>query len=183
MALMTGKEYIESLKKMKPVVYLFGEKIEDPTSHPIIKPSQNAIALTYDLAFNPEYEDIMTAHSNLIDGKVNRFTHIYQSKEDLIMKDVQEKDLDVGVAMTDVKGDRLLRPSEQKDKDLYLRIVKQTSDGIIVRGAKANQTGSVNVHYIFVAPTCAMREDDKDYLLLWYCRRYRRKEDALRNIF
>lgn len=214
MALLTGKEYLDSLSKMKTLVYLFGERLENPADHPFIKPSQNAIALTYDLAQDSEYQELMTAESSLIGGRVNRFTHIYQSPEDLILKvkmtrlmgqktatcfqrcttmdtanalhiatyeidqklgteyhkrflnflrEVQEKDLDVGVAMTDVKGDRSLRPSQQADPDLYLHIVKETSDGIVVRGAKASQTGSINCHYTFVAPTAAMREEDKDY--------------------
>jgi len=214
MALMNGKEYIESLKKMKPVVYLFGEKIENPSEHPVIIPSRNAVAMTYELAHDKKYEDLMTAESKITGEKVNRFTHIYQTKEDLIkkvkmarllgqktatcfqrcttmdtanalyivtkemdeklgtnyherfikfMREVQTKDLNVGVAMTDVKGDRSLRPHEQKDKDLYLRVVRKNSEGIIVRGAKANQSGSINVHYTFVAPTCAMREEDKEY--------------------
>jgi 4-hydroxybutyryl-CoA dehydratase/vinylacetyl-CoA-Delta-isomerase len=65
--------------------------------------------------------------------------------------------------MTDVKGDRSMRPSEQKDPDLYVRVVEKRKDGIIVRGAKAHQTGAINSHEIIVMPTLAMTEDDKDY--------------------
>src|SRR5512146_1899563 len=69
-----------------PVVYLFGEKVDNPYDHPIIKPSQNAVALTYDLARDPLHEDLMTAHSHLLGRKVNRFGHIYQSRDDLVKK-------------------------------------------------------------------------------------------------
>ena len=86
MALKTGKEYLDSLSKMKPRVYLFGEQLENPGEHPFVKPSRNAIALTYDLAHDPEYVDLMTVESSLIGCRVNRFTHIYQSPEDLILK-------------------------------------------------------------------------------------------------
>ena len=81
----------------------------------------------------------------------------------LVMKYVQTNDLTVDGAMTDPKGDRGLAPSEQQDPDLYLRIVERRKDGIIVRGAKAHQTGAVNSHEHLIMPTCSMREEDKDY--------------------
>ena len=88
MALKTGKEYVQSLKEMNPhpTVYIFGEKMQAPYDHPMVKPSQNAVALTYDLAHDPLYEDLMTARSHLTGQKVNRFCHIYQSRDDLVMK-------------------------------------------------------------------------------------------------
>jgi 4-hydroxybutyryl-CoA dehydratase/vinylacetyl-CoA-Delta-isomerase len=65
--------------------------------------------------------------------------------------------------MTDPKGDRSLPPHKQADPDLYLRIVEKRDDGIVVRGAKAHQTGAVNSHEVVVLPTIAMRDEDKDY--------------------
>ena len=45
-------------------------------------------------------------------------------------------------AMTDVKGrPRACAPAQQADPDLYLRVVERRKDGIVVRGAKAHQTG------------------------------------------
>ena len=76
---------------------------------------------------------------------------------------VQENDYVVDGAMTDPKGDRGLAPSAQKDPDLFLHIVERREDGIVVRGAKAHQTGCVNSHWHIVMPTQAMREDDADY--------------------
>ena len=52
----------------------------------IIRPSINCIAMTYELAAQPEYEDLMLATSHLTGKKVNRFTHIHQSTEDLSKK-------------------------------------------------------------------------------------------------
>ena len=86
MALMSGNEYRESLRKMKPVVYMFGEKIESPVDHPVVIPSQNAIAMTYELARDPQYEDLMTAVSPMTGNRVSRFTHIYQAIEDMVSK-------------------------------------------------------------------------------------------------
>lgn len=76
---------------------------------------------------------------------------------------VQEEDLVCDGAMTDPKGDRGKRPSEQKDLDLYLRVVERTKDGIVVRGAKCHQTGAINSHEIIVMPTVALGEEEKDY--------------------
>lgn len=76
---------------------------------------------------------------------------------------VQKEDLVVDGAMTDPKGDRNLSPSEQTDPDLYLHIVEKREDGIIVRGAKAHQTGIVNSHEVLVMPTCTMKKEDKEY--------------------
>src|SRR5271170_4914314 len=50
----------------------------------------------------------------------------------------REKDLALAVAQTDVKGDRSKRPSEQADPDLYVRVVEERPDGIVVRGAKVH---------------------------------------------
>jgi len=48
---------------------------------------------------------------------------------------------------------------------MYLRIVDETADGIVVRGAKAHQTGAVNSHEIIVMPTITMREKDRDFAI------------------
>lgn len=210
----TAQEYIDSLRKLKMEVYMFGEKIENPVDHPVIRPSLNSVAKTYELAHDPRYEELMTATSSLTGKKINRFTHLHQSTEDLVNKVkmqrlmgqktascfqrcvgldafnavdsttfemdrdlgteynkrfrqfllyVQEEDLTVDGAMTDPKGDRGLRPSMQADPDMYVRIVDENADGIVVRGAKCHQTGAINSHEILVMPTVAMGEEDKDY--------------------
>ena len=83
MALMTGEQYIESIKKINMQVYMFGKKIEDPTEDPILRPSLNSVRMTYDLAQMPEYQDLMTVVSPYTGERINRFTHIHQSTEDL----------------------------------------------------------------------------------------------------
>ncbi|MGE4548054.1 MAG: 4-hydroxyphenylacetate 3-hydroxylase family protein [Intestinibacillus sp.] len=86
MAMMTGKEYVKSLRKLHLNVYMFGEKIESPVDHPIIIPSMNAVAMTYDLALDPMYEEFAAAVSHLSGEKINRFNHIFQSTDDLVRK-------------------------------------------------------------------------------------------------
>ncbi|MDR2946326.1 MAG: 4-hydroxyphenylacetate 3-hydroxylase family protein [Candidatus Adiutrix sp.] len=212
--MMTGKEYIESIRRMDMNIWMFGEKIKTAADDPILRPSLNSVRATYDLAEQPEHEELMTATSNLTGKKINRFCHIHQSADDLVkkvkmqrlcgqktascfqrcvgmdacnalysttyetdqkhgttyhqrflefMKKVQDEDLVVDGAMTDPKGDRGLNPGGQADKDLYLRVVERRPDGIVVRGAKAHQTGATNSHEILVMPTVAMKPEDKDY--------------------
>jgi 4-hydroxybutyryl-CoA dehydratase / vinylacetyl-CoA-Delta-isomerase len=214
MPLKTPKQYVESLKKLDLKVFLLGERVEDPVNHPIIKPSMNSVVMTYALAQNPEYADLMTATSALSGEKINRFAHIHQSTDDLLKKIkmqrllgqktascfqrcvgldaanalysttyeidqkhgteyqtrfidywkyIEHNDLMVDGAMTDTKGDRSLTPSQQTDPDQYLRVVERRPDGIVVRGAKAHQTGIVNSHEVLVMPTIALKPDDRDY--------------------
>lgn len=89
-------------------------------------------------------------------------TPYYERLLDFV-KLVQKNDLVVFSGVTDVKGDRSLRPSEQKDPDMYLRVVDRNNDGIVVRGAKIHQTGSLCAHWGLIVPTREMREPDKDY--------------------
>lgn len=216
MPLMTSEEYEQSMRGLYLVVYMFGRRVENPVDDPIIRPSMKAVAKTYELAHRPEHEDIMTATSHINSKKINRFTHIHQSVEDLVKKSkmgrllgretgccfqrcvgmdalnalsivtfnidkkygtgyykrflkyleyVQEEDLTCDGAMTDPKGDRSLPPHRQYDPDQYMHVVEERKDGIVVRGAKAHQTGAVNSHEIIIMPTIAMREEDRDYAI------------------
>ncbi len=81
-----GKEYIESLKDLKPRVYFLGKRIESVVNHPFFKPHITAAAMTYELAHHPQYREVMTAKSHLTNEKVNRFTHIHRSIDDLVKK-------------------------------------------------------------------------------------------------
>ena len=75
----------------------------------------------------------------------------------------QENDLMVAGAMTDPKGDRSLRPSQQADPDLFVHVVEKNDRGIVIRGAKAHMTGMVNSNEMLLMPTTAMRPEDGDY--------------------
>ena len=82
----TAKEYIDSMREMKLEIYLFGERVKNHVDHPIIRPTVNCIAATYELAEKPEYEPLLTAASHLTGKKVNRFCHIHQGVDDLVKK-------------------------------------------------------------------------------------------------
>ena len=75
----------------------------------------------------------------------------------------QREQLMTAAAVTDVKGNRSLRPAQQDDPDMYLRIVDRNDEGIVVRGAKAHTSGSVGAEELIVIPTRAMRENEGQY--------------------
>lgn len=47
--MMTKEQYIESLRKLNLNLYMFGKKVEDPVDNPVIRPSLNSFAATYEL--------------------------------------------------------------------------------------------------------------------------------------
>jgi 4-hydroxybutyryl-CoA dehydratase/vinylacetyl-CoA-Delta-isomerase len=87
----------------------------------------------------------------------------YHERFKAFLTHVQRNDLTCNAGVTDVKGDRSLAPSEQPDQDMYLHVVETRDDGIVVRGAKAHQTGSLSSHEIIVLPTRALRPGDEAY--------------------
>jgi 4-hydroxybutyryl-CoA dehydratase/vinylacetyl-CoA-Delta-isomerase len=210
--IVTGQDYISSLRGRGVVVYLFGELVAEPVDHPIIRPSINALRATYDLAISDP--ELATAYSPLIGARVNRFLHIVECPQDLVMKNrmqrrmgqitgtcfqrcagldtisvlhsitydidakhgtqyharflnflkhAQRNNLIIGAGMTDPKGDRSKRPSEQADPDLFLHVTRRTADGVYITGAKAHMTGGLNSHWIVVMPTMNMGPDDRTY--------------------
>ncbi len=79
------------------------------------------------------------------------------------LHDIQDRDLTLGVAMTDGKGDRSLRPHAQHHPDSYVRITERRADGIVIRGVKAIVTGAPYMHELLVMPCRNMVEADADY--------------------
>ena len=69
----SGEYYIESLRNRNLKVYLFGELVKEPVDHPIIRPSINAVAETYDLAVREEA--LASADSSITGLKVKIFTY------------------------------------------------------------------------------------------------------------
>ena len=211
----SGADYIESLRGRGLRVYLFGERVPEPVDHPMIRPSINAVARTYDLA--NEDPELAGAQSSISGQQVNRFLHVTESVDDVVMqnrmqrrlgqltgtcfqrcvgmdainalhsvthdideihgtpyhqrftdfvRETQQANLVIGGAMTDPKGDRGKGPSAQEDPDMFVRIVERRDDGIVIRGAKAHQTGCINSHWIVVMPTMRLQEEDEDYAVV-----------------
>jgi 4-hydroxybutyryl-CoA dehydratase/vinylacetyl-CoA-Delta-isomerase len=79
------------------------------------------------------------------------------------LHDVQDRDLSLGIAMTDAKGDRSKRPHEQANVDSYLHIVERSAQGITISGTKAIVTGAPYMHEFFVMPCRNMSEADAEF--------------------
>jgi 4-hydroxybutyryl-CoA dehydratase / vinylacetyl-CoA-Delta-isomerase len=213
--IITSKDYIDSLRGRKLKVYLMGELLNEPVDHPMVRPSVNAMAMTYELAM--QEPSLATAPSPFTGGGVNRFLHVATSADDVVQQnrmqrrlgqltgtcfqrcvgmdalnalysvtheidqkhgtvyharllrfitEMQRRNLVIGGAMTDVKGDRSLGPSAQADPDLYLHVTRRTIDGVYIRGAKAHQTGCINSHWLIVMPTLRLKENETDYAIV-----------------
>jgi len=208
----TFDEYLSALAKMRPNLYMQGEKMG--RSDERLAGQLRIIKETYDRANDPEWEDLCTATSHLTGEKISRFTHIHQSVDDLLKKQMmtrllchrvggcimrcmgidamnalsvvtyemdqalgtdtnknflkylrywQDNDICANCAQTDTKGDRLKRPHEQVDPDLYLRIIESRPDGIVVRGAKIDNTTAPVSDEIIALPTRFMTDKDNEY--------------------
>ena len=79
------------------------------------------------------------------------------------LESVHAGDLTVGIAMTDAKGDRSLRPHEQPNPDTYLHVVERRPDGIVISGTKAIVTSAPYVHELLVLPGRVMTTADRDF--------------------
>lgn len=90
----------------------------------------------------------------------------YHQRFRTFLGEAQRQGWVLGGAMTDVKGDRSKSPSQQEDPDLYVRVVERRDDGVVIRGAKAHQTGCINSHWILVMPTIRLTEDDRDFAIV-----------------
>ncbi len=199
---------------MKKNLYYDGEKIDRLDERQM--PTINTIGMTFDLAEDPEFKDLMLVKSHLTGEIINRFTHIHHSTEDLHKKQdmtrklcqrvggciqrcmgcdaanacynvsyeadklnkgetnyhenfkkwlerFQKKDLIAACAQTDVKGDRIKRPADQADEDMYVHVVDKNDKGIIVRGCKLHISEASVSDEILVVPTRALRKEDSDY--------------------
>jgi aromatic ring hydroxylase len=199
-------QYRQSLRDGRSVYYR-GERVEDVTTHAVLRHAVAHAAVDYEIGEAPEHRGLAVGP----DG-YSRYFHVPRSAEDLLARSAlieagtrggktlpplikeigtdamlallamrerlgepyaerieafyeqaREDDLAVCVAQTDFKGDRSLGPSQQPNPDAYLRIVEHRDDGIVVRGAKAHTSVSINSNEMVVVPTRAMGPDDAGY--------------------
>ncbi len=133
----------------------------------LVKATELIIATsTYADGYIPLAKDIGADAINAI----QIFANITGNKEYIdrvhaFRKYLMKEDVAIVSAVTDAKGDRMLRPSDpnQVHPDFYPRVVEKNGKGIVVRGAKMHITGSAYSNEIFVIPGRAMTEADKDY--------------------
>jgi len=156
MALMTPEQFEESLKGIKPKVFMNGKRVENILENRNTRTVIEANKASYEWALDPKYKDIMTCYSPLIDDVVNRYTYVSASTEDL------EKKANAGTFTAEMLGTCIYRcvgydafhslaaTTWEMDKDLgtkynprfleYLKMV-QTKD-LSVAGALTEPRGS-----------------------------------------
>jgi len=83
--------YLDSIKNRNLKIYLMGELIKEPLDHPIIRPSIEAMAETYELAVREP--ELASATSPYTGEKINRFLHIAESNEDLFLQNKMQRKL------------------------------------------------------------------------------------------
>ena len=215
MALINGKKYKESIKKLRPNIYKWGKLISDVTENKSTRLHIQSVQHSYDAAFDENEKHVYTHVSALTNKPAHRWNTLMQSAEDIIaqchmkraqfqysgtcqgatcvgwsalnalwavtheidneykteyhqvireyFKYIEENAFAVAGALTDAKGNRSVKPLEQKNADSFLRIVKKTKDGIIVSGCKAQICGVAASHEILCLPGGVYDETEKDY--------------------
>jgi 4-hydroxybutyryl-CoA dehydratase / vinylacetyl-CoA-Delta-isomerase len=215
MSMMNGKQYLESLQKLRPNIHKWGRRIEDVVTHPATRLHVRSVARSYDLSLDPEKGPIYTTRSHWTGETVHRWNSLMQTAQDVLgnsnMKREQyhqsgtcqgatcagwtclnalwattfDMDKDLGTryheriqkyfrflqdsafalagAVTDAKGDRSQKPSQQTHKDVNLHLKEVRPDGIVVRGFKVQICGVAACHEIVAMPGSGYGEEDKDF--------------------
>ena len=85
------ESYLKSISNRNLKIYLMGELVANPLDHPIIRPSIEAMAETYDLAVR---EPLLASVKSPYTGEnINRFLHIAESSEDLFLQNKMQRKL------------------------------------------------------------------------------------------
>ncbi len=211
MALITSQQYMDSIRKLNPRVYIGGKWVKNLLDNPVTKSMVMANAAIYELAEQPEAKEVMVAKSHLTGEPVNRNLNVARNIHDLDMRQemalltsqtvgtcnyrcvgcdalnalasttwemdqalgtkynerfnkwlayAQKNDLAVSGAITDAKGDRKKRPTQQDEPDVFLHLVEKRDDGIVVRGYKVSQSGAIGSHETLVLPGGGLKDDE-----------------------
>ncbi|HUP10316.1 MAG TPA: 4-hydroxyphenylacetate 3-hydroxylase N-terminal domain-containing protein [Caldimonas sp.] len=211
--LMTAAEYRESLRTLRPRVFVDGSRIDSVADAPQLRPGIAALGVSYDWALREDVAPLMRAVQGTSGKTVNRMLHVDASAGDLLnkleavrvlcqetgcaqrylahdgfcaleqstartdaeegtayrdrfrawMHDAQDRDLAIGIAMTDAKGDRSRRPHEQANPDTHVHIVERSAKGVVLSGTKAIVTGAPYMHEFLVMPGRQMTEADAPF--------------------
>src|SRR4030043_1997882 len=217
MALKTRADYLASLKKLRPNIFKFGERIEDVTSHPATRRVVESHARAYDAAHDSVLSSLFTTTSSLTGEQIPRHNSLMRSLEEVICNSKFKREMyrvtgtctgalcagwnglntmwaitheidgalgtdyhprlkkwalmaekegwTVAGALTDAKGNRNLKASQQPDPDSNLRIAEIKEEGIVLRGAKLMICGVAASNELFLLPGTAYGEADKAFAL------------------
>ena len=214
----SGREVIENLAKNPPTLWLDGEQVADPTTHPLTANAAHSLAALYDLQTRPDLVDTMTTPSPTTGERVGMSFIVPETVEDLQRRSamhrvwadaslgflgrapdylnvnvmaagtapgyfdqcdprfganmtayfeyVREHDLALTHALTNPQVDRSRLVSELPDPFIALGVVRETSDGIIVRGARMLATLPISDEILIFPSTVNKVTDElKPYAL------------------
>src|SRR5690606_39271952 len=82
--LMSGADYRESLRRLNPVVYVDGQRVDSVADEPALRPGVQALGATYDFAGDPAVAPLMLARTG--DRVMPRMLHVNESAGDLLNK-------------------------------------------------------------------------------------------------
>jgi len=208
----TGQEYLEGLKRNPPNLFIDGERVSDPTTHPATKNVARSIAHLYDLQHVPELRDVMTYESPTTGERVGMSFLEPTTNEDLekrarmhkVWADaslgfigrspdylsvnvmaaaraseyfsqcdprfgenirryyeyVREGDLCLTHALTNPQVNRSARADQLDDPYIALGLVKETAEGIVVRGARMMATLPI-ADEILIFPSTVLKEQEE----------------------
>jgi 4-hydroxyphenylacetate 3-monooxygenase/4-hydroxybutyryl-CoA dehydratase/vinylacetyl-CoA-Delta-isomerase len=79
-----SEQYLDDLRSMKPNVYMGGEIVRRDDAR--ILPGVNVMRITYDMAADPENQELFTATSQYTGERISRFCHVSSCVDDLLAK-------------------------------------------------------------------------------------------------
>src|SRR5580765_2492362 len=82
----SGQEYVESVKKSAPCVYLDGRRVEDVTAEPVFREPIRAIAEQYDMQLDPAYGDVMNYPSQTTGDRLSTSFLVPYTREELVRR-------------------------------------------------------------------------------------------------
>ncbi|MFA5550435.1 MAG: 4-hydroxyphenylacetate 3-monooxygenase, oxygenase component [Trueperaceae bacterium] len=206
----TGGQFLEGLKRNPPNIYIDGERVDDPTTHPATASIAKSIAELYDLQHRPDLVDVMTYESPSSGERVGVSFMEPVTREDLERRSamhkvwadhslgfigrspdylnvnlmaaaraasyfercdprfgvnmkryyehVRENDLCLTHALTNPQVNRSARADQLPDPYIALGVVRETDEGLIVRGARMLATLPI-ADEILIFPSTVLKEE------------------------
>ncbi len=115
-----------------------------------------------DLVLNVTYQSLMTVLTAAPKLEQSAAPECYERIQAYAEQALVD-DIRITECITDAKGNRSLPPSKQHDPDMYTRVVRRGSDGLVIRGAKLHISGASFGHDLMVMPTKNMKSGEEDY--------------------
>jgi aromatic ring hydroxylase len=162
MAVRQGKDYVEALRDGRQVWHA-GRRIEDVTCHPGFAGTVATLASLYDLQHSTVYGPTMTT---MWEGE--RTSYSYYPPTTAQELAAKRRNVELWSERTfGVMGfyARSKRVRDQPDPDLILHVIRETSEGVVVRGLRNLATLAPLSDEALVYPNRPRAPDEEDYAL------------------